>query len=122
MQKMTLKTKLVQDYLKLFLPSFLLVAIYLYIKIEMASIVPHFCLIEEVVNLKCPFCGLTKAFFLLLNGEYKLALINNTLSFFLPFYLIINQVYKYAKFYRTMIVLEFYFTIIIILQFIISNY
>lgn len=122
MQKMTLKTKLVLDYLKLFLPLFLLISIYLYIKIEIASLVPHFCLFEKIINIKCPFCDLTKAFLFISNGEYELALIHNILSFFLPIYLILFQVYKYFKLYKKILKIEFYFTLIIILQFIISNY
>lgn len=122
MQKMTLKTKLVLGYLRLFLPSVLLISIYLYVKIEVASLVPHFCLFEKLINIKCPFCGLTKAFIFILNGEYKLALIHNILSFFLPIYLILFQVSKYFKFYKKILRIDFYFTLIVIIQFIISNY
>lgn len=119
---MTLKTKLVLDYLKLFLPSFLLISIYIYLKIGLASLVPHFCLVEKLFSIECPFCGLTKAFGLILKGEYKLALIQNTLSFFLPIYLILFQVCKYFKLYKTILRIDFYFTLIIFFQFIISNY
>lgn len=122
MQKMTLKTKLILDYLKLFLPSFLLISIYVYINFGIPALVPHFCLVEELINIKCPFCGLTRAFFFLINGEFKLALIQNTLSFFLPIYLILFQVYKYFSFYKTILIIDFYFTLIVIFQFIISNY
>ena len=119
---MTLKTKLVLNYLKLFLPSFLLISIYIYIKFGIASLIPHFCLVEKIINIKCPFCDLTKAFFFLINGEYKLALVHNMISYFLPIYLILFQVYKYFKLYKTILRIDFYFTLIIILQFIISNY
>jgi hypothetical protein len=119
---MILKTKLVLNYLKFLLPSFLLISIYVYIKFEIASLVPHFCLVEEIINVKCPFCNLTKAFLFLINGEYKLALVHNMLSFFLPIYLIQFQVYKYFKLYKKILRIDFYFTLIIILQFIISNY
>jgi hypothetical protein len=119
---MTLKTKLVLHYLKLFFPSFLIISIYIYIKIGVASLVPHFCLVEKLFSIECPFCGLTKAFGLLLKGEYLLAFIQNTLSFFLPIYLIFFQFYKYLKYYEIILKIEFYFTLIIILQFIISNY
>lgn len=122
MQKMTLKAKLVLNYLKFLLPSFLLISIYVYIKFGIASLIPHFCLVEGIINVKCPFCDLTKAFLFLINGEYKLALVHNMLSFFLPIYLILFQVYKYFKLYKKMLRIDFYFTLIIILQFIISNY
>lgn len=122
MQKMILKTKLVLNYFKFLLPSFLLISIYVYIKFGIASLVPHFCLVEELINVKCPFCDLTKAFLFLINGEYKLALIHNMLSFFLPIYLILFQVSKYFKFYKKILRIDFYFTLIVIIQFIISNY
>jgi len=47
------------------------------------SRIPHFCLIEKLFNLHCPFCGLTNACELLLQGRITESMDVNLLA--LPF-------------------------------------
>ena len=47
------------------------------------SRIPHFCLIEMLFNWHCPFCGLTSACELLLQGRFFQSLEANLLA--LPF-------------------------------------
>ena len=53
------------------------------------SRIPHFCLFESIFNWHCPFCGLTHACELLLQGRFVQSLDANLLAF--PFAIVLME-------------------------------
>lgn len=77
---MNLKIYLYQWNYKKYSSLFLIVGIVFFIKLE-ASYIPHFCLFEEFLDIKCSFCDLTKSFEELFKGEFINSLKINFLSY-----------------------------------------
>lgn len=90
---------------------FLILGIVFFIKLE-ASYIPHFCMFEKILDIKCSFCDLTRSFEELFKGE----LINSFKINFLSYGLIIffflkfilkhkNRIYSINKIEKVFIIL-----------------
>jgi hypothetical protein len=60
-----------------------------------SSRIPHFCLVEMLFNLHCPFCGLTHACELFLQGRLTHSLEANLLAFPFAFCLLESAIGKH---------------------------
>ena len=49
--------------------------------IEIMNSVPHFCLFDKLTGIKCPVCGMTRAFCAIFQGNFILAFKLNHISF-----------------------------------------
>jgi len=91
-----------------------------YVKFGGASI-PHFCLFEEFLDLKCSFCGITKSLEEILKLNLIEAFIINPLSLFVFLFFVLKFIFQYFQRLDKIILLERGFLIICLFQFIYSN-
>jgi hypothetical protein len=54
--------------------------------IGILNLLPHFCLIDKLFSVECPFCGTTRAFCELANGNINKALILSFPSLFVALF------------------------------------
>ena len=85
------------------------------------SYIPHFCLFEELFNLKCSFCDLTYSFEQLFKGNFKNSFKINFLSYGLIFFFMMTYVLKHFKRSKELNFLEKFFTTLCVVQFLINN-
>jgi len=83
---------------------------------------PHICLMERVLSIHCPFCGLTKAFEEMLAGHIINAFSVNPLSVILPSYFLLHTYYRMIDKLLNVRILNRVFVIIAFFNLIYLNY
>ena len=82
-----------QNDLNILVSSLLILLVFLYVKdfgLAFFDAVPHFCLFLELFDFHCPFCGTTRAFFEMANGNIWNAINYNCGSLFFAFFFILQ--------------------------------
>lgn len=96
----------------------LLIPIYIIFK---GSFIPHFCLLESILNLKCSFCGLTAALDELFIGNLNKAIKINFVSIILLLYFFIYIFLKKIKHLHGILLLDKILLFFCFFRFIICN-
>ena len=117
---MTSNFSSIQSIFNRFKELFILAGIVLYILFKGAYI-PHFCLIETFIGLKCSFCDITHSYDLIFEGQFLNALKVNFLSFGLIFYLSVNLILRQFNKMKNVLLMNKLFFIYCIVQFINVN-
>ena len=105
-----------RNVLNLFVPLF----IFLYVFFE-GSYLPHICLFEEVLKIKCSFCNLTNSFEELFKGNFISAFQINLMSYVVILFFITKFILNYFKKISKTLILEKVFVLFCLVQFFISN-
>jgi hypothetical protein len=85
------------------------------------SYIPHFCLFEELFNLKCSFCDLTYSLEQLFKGNFLDSFKINFLSYIIVFFFTMTYVLKRFKKLKELHFIEKIFTTLCVVQFLIKN-
>ncbi len=78
------KDYLRQNDLNILISNFLVILIFVMFKssvIETINYLPHFCLFDKLIGVACPFCGITRAFCEMANGNLRNVISLNISSF-----------------------------------------
>lgn len=94
------------------------IGLYLYFK---GAYIPHFCLFEKIIDLKCPFCGITRSFEEIIKLNFLSALKINFMSIVLLTFLIIKPILNYFNLFKAVLKADKVFFGLCILQFFILN-
>lgn len=86
------------------------------------SYIPHFCLFEELFNIKCSFCDLTYSFEQLIDGNIVNSLKINFLSCILFVFFGLSFIFKRFGYYKELRSLDNIFISLCLIQFLIKNY
>ncbi|MBL6590631.1 MAG: DUF2752 domain-containing protein [Flavobacteriaceae bacterium] len=117
---MNLKTYFAQSNFRKYSSLLILVLIILYITLG-GSHIPHFCIFEKVLNLKCSFCDLTKSIEQLFIGNFLNALSINFLSYALIVFLVSRYLLFEINKLKYVEVFDKLFLFLCVVQFIIVN-
>jgi len=101
-------------------PLLFILLIIIFIKFEGSSVF-HFCLFEQILNIHCPFCGLTKSFEEILNQNFLNAFEINFLSYGLIFFFLLKAIFEAFKLEAQILNLNKIFTFLVFVQFLKSN-
>lgn len=98
----------------------LILLIIIFIELKGSNIF-HFCLFEQLLNIHCPFCGLTKSFEEILNQNFLNAFKINFLSYGLIFFFLLKSIFEVFKLDTHILKLNKIFTFLCFVQFLKSN-
>jgi len=96
----------------------LIIVIYLYFK---GSYIPHFCLFEKLLDLKCSFCGITSSYEEIINLNFFTAFKINFMSYVLIIYLLLNTLLNHFNLFNYLIKIDKIFFGLCLIQFLILN-
>ena len=83
----------------------ILIGVYLYISLGLSKIF-HICLFEELIQMHCPFCGLTTSLEELMMGKIKIAIQINPLSVIMPIYFTTDLLLHHFKLFHMRLKIE----------------
>jgi len=112
---MNLSFYLSQLNYKKYLSLFFIIAIFFYVYFQ-GSYIPHFCLFETLLNIKCSFCDLTKSFEELFKGNFSESLKINFLSYVLILFFILKFIINHSNKINRNIILERAFIFLCLVQ------
>ena len=96
----------------------LIIIIYLYFE---GSYLPHFCLFEKLLDLKCSFCDITSSYEEIINFNFFNAFKINFMSYVLIIYLLLNTLLNHFNLFKFIIKIDKIFFGLCIIQFFILN-
>lgn len=82
-----------QHDINILISNFLIVSFFILFKnslLEFLNLFPHFCLIDKLFGIQCPFCGTTRAFCELSKGNLNNAFNLNFASLFVALFFILQ--------------------------------
>ncbi|MCA0447302.1 MAG: DUF2752 domain-containing protein [Bacteroidetes bacterium] len=82
-----------QNDINILFSNLLILLIFLLFKddiLPLANSLPHFCLIDKLFGIECPFCGTTRAFCELSNGNFINAYTFNSSIYFVASFFILQ--------------------------------
>lgn len=82
-----------QNDLNILISNIIIVSFFIIFKdsvIYSMNLIPHFCLIDKLFGIECPFCGTTRAFSELSKGEINNSIHLNFTSIFIALFFIIQ--------------------------------
>jgi hypothetical protein len=83
----------IQNEVNILVSNILICSVFLFFSrllIQILDIVPHFCIFDKILNVSCPFCGITRSFCELSNGNFVSAFNLNMSSFLLALYFLVQ--------------------------------
>ncbi len=89
----TLKLQRIQKLGSPYQPLVILGVLFAYITLQ-GSYIPHICLFDEILHLKCSFCGITHSFEQLLKGNVLRSVTSNILASFLIFHFLMSFIFS----------------------------
>ena len=98
----------------------IVLVILIYIAFQ-GSYIPHFCLLEEILHLKCSFCGLTHSFEELFQGNIVNAIKINYMSVGILLFFVLKETLNQFGKTKNIPMLENTFILFCLIQFIDSN-
>ncbi len=100
---------------------FVILGIIIYLTFK-GSYIPHLCLFENFLELKCPFCGITKSFEEIIKFNFLNAFKINFMSYFLIMYLVINSILNHYSLLKESIKMDKLFIGLCFVQFFVLNF